>query len=205
MDIRVAGSADLDRVTETVAAAFATDPVWELALRREDGRTDHHRAYWRLFVADAVALGAVHLAGDGSAVSVWIPPGAAELTPETALALEAFNEQALGSRGAEEMAELYARFESNHPTAPEHAYLSLLATDPDHRGRGIGQRLLAADLAEWDRIGVPAYLESTNPANDHRYQRAGFRPVGRFRGVRDHAPITTMWRDVAVGRDAAVR
>jgi GNAT superfamily N-acetyltransferase len=198
MEIRMARTADVDRVTATVAAAFATDPVWELALRRGDGRTVHHRAYWRLFVADAVALGAVHLADDGSAVAVWIPPGAPELTPETAVALEVFNEETLGPRGAAEMADLYERFEANHPTAPEHAYLSLLATHPEHRGRGIGQRLLAADLAGWDRIGVPAYLESTNPANDHRYRRAGFRPVGGFRSVRDDAPITTMWRDPAV-------
>jgi len=198
MEIRAAHAADVDRVTETVAAAFATDPIWEVALRRGDGRTDHHRAYWRMFVADAVALGKVHLADDGAAASVWIPPGAMELTRETALALEAFNEEALGPRGAAEMAELYERFEANHPTSPEHAYLSLLATHPDHRGQGVGQRLLAADLAEWDRIGVAAYLESTNPANDHRYRRAGFRPVGGFQAVRDAAPVTTMWRDPAL-------
>jgi GNAT superfamily N-acetyltransferase len=95
------------------------------------------------------------------------------------------------------MAELYERFEANHPTSPEHAYLSLLATHPDHRGHGFGQQLLAANLAAWDRLAVPAYLESTNPANDHRYERAGFRRAGGFRAVRDDAPITTMWRDPA--------
>jgi GNAT superfamily N-acetyltransferase len=197
MQTRVARTGDVDRVTATVAAAFATDPVWELALRRGDGRTDHHRAYWRLFVADAVALGSVHVADDGSAVAVWIPPGAIELTPGTTSAVHAFNEDTLGPRGAAEMAELYERFEANHPTSPEHAYLSLLATHPDHRGHGFGQQLLAANLAAWDRLAVPAYLESTNPANDHRYERAGFRRAGGFRAVRDDAPITTMWRDPA--------
>lgn len=56
--------------------------------------------------------------------------------------------------------------------------------------------LLAANLRDWDERGVPTYLESTNPANDHRYVRAGFRPVGGFVAVRDGAPITTMWRAV---------
>jgi hypothetical protein len=42
----------------------------------------------------------------------------------------------------------------------------------------------------------PGYLESTNPGNDHRYMRAGFRPIGGFRAVRDDAPISAMWRDV---------
>jgi hypothetical protein len=33
--------------------------------------------------------------------------------------------------------------------------------------------------------------------NDHRYARAGFRPVGSFRAVIDDAQVTTMWRDPA--------
>ncbi|HET9614245.1 MAG TPA: GNAT family N-acetyltransferase, partial [Candidatus Limnocylindrales bacterium] len=65
-----------------------------------------------------------------------------------------------------------------------------------HRGRGVGQGLLAEVLGTWDAAGVPAYLESTNPANDHRYERAGFRRVGGFTAVRDAAPISTMWRKV---------
>ena len=199
MDVRIARTADVDAVTATIAVAFATDPVWEVALRRDDGRTDHHGPYWRLFVADAVELGAVRVADGGAAVAVWIPPDATELRPETAAALEDFNLVELGERGAAEMAELYERFEANHPAAPAHAYLSLLVTHPEHRGRGIGQQLLAATLAEWDRLGVPAYLESTNPGNDHRYARAGFRPSGGFRAVRDDAPITTMWRAAGGG------
>jgi hypothetical protein len=35
--------------------------------------------------------------------------------------------------------------------------------------------------------GVPSCLESTNPGNDHRYLRAGFRHDGGFRAVRDDA------------------
>jgi GNAT superfamily N-acetyltransferase len=94
------------------------------------------------------------------------------------------------------MATLYERFETNHPDREPHAYLSLLATHPDHRGRGIGQTLLAENLARWDELAVPSYLESTNPGNDHRYERAGFRRVGGFTAVRDGAPISTMWREV---------
>jgi GNAT superfamily N-acetyltransferase len=92
------------------------------------------------------------------------------------------------------MFELWDRFAANHPHDEPHAYLSLLATHPDHRGQGIGQRLLAEDLSRWDAARVPAYLESTNPGNDHRYERAGFRRIGGFRAVVDDTPISTMWR-----------
>jgi predicted GNAT family acetyltransferase len=81
----------------------------------------------------------------------------------------------------------------------DHAYLSLLATHPAHRGRGVGQELLAADLARWDAAGIPTYLESTNPANDHRYARLGFRPIGGFHAVRDGAWVTAMRREVGAG------
>ena len=120
------------------------------------------------------------------------------MTPLDAAAaeLERFTAATLGEAGARELAALFERFEANHPPGPPHAYLSLLATHPDHRGKGVGQQLLAATLASWDAAGVPAYLESTNPANDHRYERAGFRRIGGFTTVRDKAPIATMWREV---------
>jgi GNAT superfamily N-acetyltransferase len=97
------------------------------------------------------------------------------------------------------MATLYERFDASRAPLAEHYYLSLLATHPDHRGRGVGQALLGADLALWDAAGVHAYLESTNPGNDHRYMRAGFRPIGGFRAVRDDAWISAMWREVGGG------
>jgi len=170
--------------------------VWSVALARPDGRVDHHPAYWRRFVDSAADQGGLWVLGDASAVSVWIPPGGHELSEAGMADLDAFNEAQLGRAGAQEMVALYERFESNHPDREAHAYLSLLATHPDHRGRGIGQVLLAENLAHWDELAVPAYLESTNPANDHRYERAGFRRVGGFTAVRDGAPISTMWREV---------
>ena len=198
MEIRPARSRDVDRATETIALAFAIDPVWGVALAAADGSVAHHVPYWRLFVASAQRQGGVHVLDGGRAVSVWIPPGGLELDDDDLSALGALTQRALGPARARELEDLFERFESN-PHDRTHAYLSLLATHPEHRGRGIGQTLLAANLAEWDAVGVPAYLESTNPANDHRYVRAGFRPVGGFTAVRDEAPITTMWRDPGSG------
>jgi ribosomal protein S18 acetylase RimI-like enzyme len=193
---RPARQDEIDTATETVTLAFAADPVWSVALARPDGRVDHHRAYWRRFVESALDQGGLRFIGDAAAVSVWIPPGGTELSATALAALLEFNLESLGDAGGREMSQLYDRFEANHPTDPPHAYLSLLATHPAHRGKGIGQALLAEDLASWDAHGVPCYLESTNPANDHRYERAGFRRVGGFSAVRDSAPITTMWRAV---------
>jgi len=194
MATRPATLDDLGLVTETLTLAFLHDPVWSVALARPDGSTVHHAAYWQLYVEGALRYSTVLMTDDASAVSVWVPPDGTELSNAGEEALERLVNATLEPAAVRAMFELWERFAANRPHDEPHAYLSLLATHPDHRGQGIGQRLLMEDLARWDAAGVPAYLESTNPGNDHRYERAGFRRVGGFRAVLDNGPISTMWR-----------
>jgi len=194
--LRLATREDIDRVTEILTLAFLDDPVWGVALARPDGSTAHHGPYWRLYVEGSLRYSTVFLTEDASAVSVWIPPGGTQLSDAQEAAVEQLVKTSLEPAATEAMFELWRRFESNHPRDEPHAYLGLLATHPDHRGQGVGQRLLADSLARFDAEGVATYLESTNPANDHRYERAGFRRVGGFQAVLDSAPISTMWRAV---------
>jgi len=199
MEQRIAEPADAAAITETVALAFLHDPVWGPALARDDGGTDHLVPFWRFLVESAVRHGHVSVASEGTTraatAAVWLPPDVDELTADEEEQVDALMAAALTPASFAAYQLLWTRFEENHPHDRPHMYLSLLATHPDHRGRGIGQQLLAADLARFDAVGLPAYLESTNPANDHRYERAGFRPIGSFRAVLDDAVITQMWRE----------
>ncbi len=197
--IRVATSNDVESTVGTIALAFHTDPVWGVALATADG-SGFERDFWRFYVEGAVGYSNVFLIDQGvldlvPAVAVWIPPGGEEMSESQDAALRRRVADRLPQRSIAALEELWERFESNHPHDPPHAYLSLLATHPSHRGRGIAQGLLAETLRQWDALGVPAYLESTNPANDHRYARLGFRPIGGFAAVLDDAVVTTMWRE----------
>jgi hypothetical protein len=58
----------------------------------------------------------------------------------------------------------------------------------------LGMWLLAHDLELIDAEHFPAYLESSNPANDHRYARLGFEPVGEVSYPGGGPRMTTMWR-----------
>jgi GNAT superfamily N-acetyltransferase len=189
-------AADVDDVVETVALAFAHDPVWSVALARADGDLGHVRPFWRVYVEGALRHGTVFLTEGAATVSVWLPPGGSELSEEQEEAAVRLVESALEPASARAMVELWDRFDENHPRDVPHAYLSLLATHPAAAGSGLGQRHLVADLARWDALGVPTYLESSNPANNHRYERHGFVAVGGFETVLDAAPVTTMWRGV---------
>ena len=140
--------------------------------------------------------GTVFVTDNADAVSVWLPPGGTELSDEQYADQRALAIDALGPQRADALLELWNRFESTHPDPEPHYYLSLLGTHPRARGRGVGQALVGADLSRFDAEGVPTFLESSNPANDHRYERAGFRQVGTFRTVLDDAPVSQFWRPV---------
>jgi len=187
--VRTATDADLDQVTETLWLAFQNDPLWRWAFPEQEKL----KPWWRFLIASALKHRWVLVLGDYAAVSVWIPPGCEELTHEEEQQVEGLLDDLLGSRAAQVM-ELLERFDASHPQE-DHYYLSLLGTHPDHRGRGLGMSLLAESLARIDAEGVPAYLESSNPANDARYESLGFTRVGEFSTPDDSHTASTMWRD----------
>jgi ribosomal protein S18 acetylase RimI-like enzyme len=145
----------------------------------------------------------VWVSGDCAAVAVWIPPGGSELTEDEEKRIEPLLTELIGPR-APAVAELVDRFGAAHPADPPHYYLSLLGTRPDHRGRGLGMALLRENLRRIDAEGAPAYLESTNPANNARYEGVGFRQVGEFSTPGGERTVATMWREAGGSREASM-
>jgi GNAT superfamily N-acetyltransferase len=192
METRVATERDLDLVTETLAAAFSADPLWGWAFPERESLT----AWWRLHVTSALRYQSVWIADDGAAAAVWIPPGGVELTEEEEERIEPLLRELIGAR-TPEVLELLDRFERAHPGEEPHHYLSLLGTHPDHRGKGVGMALRADGLDRIDSEQMPAYLESSNAANDHRYERLGFTRVGGFTRPDEAVSVSTMWREPA--------
>lgn len=190
MDVRVATSTDLDGVTETLTAAFASDPLWSWAFPERHAL----ERWWRFLIAGAMRYPWVWVLGDYEAASVWIPPGGTEVTPDEEEEIPSLLEELAGERSAA-ISELLGRFDSSHPRERPHYYLSLLGTHPARRGGGIGMALLAENLRLIDAEGLPAYLESSNPANDRRYERHGFRRVGGFERPDGGLAVATMWRE----------
>jgi len=190
---RVATAADLDVIVDTVSVAFHADPVWSWVFPDADRRPQQFRQWWPLFVRSATPHGFTWLTERGETVSVWVPPGEDELAAEEEARIPALLEELLGPRAPLALQALL-QFEAAHPHDEPHYYLSIVATHDDHRGRGIGEALLARNLQLIDAEHRPAYLESSNPRNLARYERLGFAPVGEF-SLPDGGPtVTTMWR-----------
>jgi hypothetical protein len=185
---------EADRVVELFALAFYDDPTWSWAFPAAEKRIEHHRMWWSLHVRSALRYGWVLMTRDGGAAALWIPPGEPELSKEDEARVAPMLRELVGSHAGDVLT-LLERFDSNHPQQPPHYYLSLLGTHPDHRGHGKGMALLAANLADMDQQGTPSYLESSNRANDFRYERLGYVQVGEFAAPAGGPTVACMWRD----------
>jgi GNAT superfamily N-acetyltransferase len=187
---RTATASDLEGLTDTLTAAFATDPLWSWAFPDPQDLA----VWWRFFIGSALRYPWVWITGDYAAASVWIPPDGSELTVQEEERAEPLIRDLIGPR-CDDVMELLDRFEASHPRKEPHYYLSLLGTHPDRRGEGLGMALLADNLEQIDAEGVPAFLESSNPANNARYERLGFRQVGEFSTPDGTRRVATMWRE----------
>jgi GNAT superfamily N-acetyltransferase len=192
--IRQVGEAEADQVTELFTLAFRDDPTWSWAFPNAEKRLEQYREWWGLYIHSALPYGCVWMTEDGGAASLWIPPNEPELSDEDEARVEPLLRELIGSH-ADQVLGLLDRFDNNHPRHAPHYYLSLLGTHPDHRGQGKGMALLAANLVEMDKQRVPAYLESSNRANDHRYERLGFVGIGEFAAPAGGPTVACMWRD----------
>ena len=193
LTVRSATSDDLDAVTETISLAFHDDPTWSWAFHDPARRQAQYAIFWRLLIAGALRYPWVLMTESCGAAAVWIPPGGTELATEDEARVAPLLDELVGPHASSVM-ELLARFDAAHPHDEPHYYLTLLGTHPSHAGRGVGMALLAENLARIDREHAPAYLESSNPANNRRYERHGFVTTGEFYPPGSDIPVTTMWR-----------
>jgi GNAT superfamily N-acetyltransferase len=191
--VRPAISTDMSSVANTLAEAFFHDPVWGWAFADPTRRKAQHDAWFQLLIGSALAHQWVWTTPNYEAASVWIPPGCPELSDCDEARLRPLIEETVGPRSGL-ILEVMSCFDAAHPHDREHYYLSLLGTHTDHRGAGIGMRLLADNLVHVDAAGMPAYLESTNPANLKRYESIGFEAYATFDLPYNGPTVTTMWR-----------
>jgi ribosomal protein S18 acetylase RimI-like enzyme len=142
-----------------------------------------------------LAADACEVALDGHqivAAALWDPPNRwQESRLEGLLMMPAFL-RAFGSRVAvgQQLSDL---MKTHHPEEP-HWYLSVIGSDPGHRGGGFGWALMQSRLNRVDAEHAPAYLESTKADNVSYYQRFGFEVTREITVPRGGPTLWAMWR-----------
>ncbi len=185
---------DRDRCTATLVAAFVNDPLMRWMFPDADQYLAAFPQVIRHYGGTAFDLGTAFRTDDCAGIACWLAPG------------ESVDEEALGGvlEATIEPERLGVIFEfmeqvgASHPTF-DHWHLPGIAVDPSHQGAGIGSLLLAHSLAEVDRHGAAAYLESSNPLNVPLYERFGFEVIAEIQA----GDSPTIWPMLRASHDVA--
>jgi len=186
---------DLPAMGRSLGRAFSDDPVLTHLSPKSPAWVDRATGFFTAAARHRMRQGpgCVWTVDGVHGGAVWAPPGQWKETPAAMArampaALNLFRGRILVALG------FLSTMEKAHPRAPEHWYLAILGTDPDHQGTGVGSALLAPVLERCDAEGTPAYLESSKLSNVAFYARHGFEE--RETLVIDGGPtMYPMWRE----------
>jgi ribosomal protein S18 acetylase RimI-like enzyme len=173
--VRAVAPADRKKAVATVALAFAGDPMMRWSFPDPTRYFAVARDFIDAFGGHAAEHGGADEIADFAAVALWLPPGVA---PDSE-AMGAIIGANMPAEKMEDGGSLFEQMDRFHPKEP-HWYLPLVGADPVHQGKGYGSALMAHALKRCDRDGLPAYLESSNPANIPLYERHGFKVIGEI-------------------------
>ncbi|KXK59367.1 GCN5 family acetyltransferase [Micromonospora rosaria] len=178
-DIRRIGPELVTGVAEVLAEAFDGYPWtdWTVAADR------HRERLTSMFALTVATVGvpygqswaAVEPGGRPVAAAVWLRPD--RPVPDGVWATLADRTRDLAGDRYPALLAAESACAPLRPTAPVFL-LATVGVRPDRQGRGLGERVLRPGLAEADRAGVPAALETSSASNVRFYQRLGFTVTG---------------------------
>ncbi|APA98539.1 GNAT family N-acetyltransferase [Nocardia seriolae] len=195
--VRPAQLSDIPELARVLGIAFCDDPIVAWLIR--DDATRARRASL-LFTAQArhhfIPVGGAEVACNDAnsivGVALWAPPGRWHVDDATTLRQLPSLVRAFRHR-LPTVARMAERMMAAHPREP-HWYLAAIGTLPGVRGCGYGRALLDSRLERCDAEGLPAYLESSKPANVPYYERFGFETDGTLDATDGGPPLWPMWR-----------
>ncbi|MFI5764111.1 GNAT family N-acetyltransferase [Streptomyces sp. NPDC051563] len=198
--IRGARPSESGAVAALLARAFSDDPVMAWLVPTSAGRERRIARYFELAQRQQrPRAGGVRVAAteDGRllAAALWSGPGRWQVSAVRELTALPHYTRVFGLRGMSRAGEVQNVIEGSHPQTPTHWYLPAVGTDPGLQGTGVGSALLRQQLAECDRLGQPAYLESSKAANVPFYERLGFRVTAELRLPQGGPTLWPMWRE----------
>jgi ribosomal protein S18 acetylase RimI-like enzyme len=195
-NVRPARKSDIGELAQTLGRAFFDDPVmtWMLPdpAQRAKGLPRMFATMTRHHFLGGAGAEVVTDDAEITAAALWDPPGRWQQSRLEGLLMMPGFLRAFGARMAigQQVTEL---MKQHHPEEP-HWYLSVIGSDPEHRGAGFAWALMQSRLDRVDAEHAPAYLESTKLDNVPYYQRFGFEVTGEI-ALPDGGPLMwAMWR-----------
>ena len=172
--VRRATTAEYPQLATVLARAFHDDPFWRWMTRSGTGYTSRlEQAFLSQLHYLTESAGLIHTLDGTQAAALWSPPGT---WGNGTLARLRFLPDLVRLCGARRLpARLHGirRAQALHPQPP-HFYLQILGVSPAAQRKGHARLLMETVLAQCDRSGFSAYLETCNPDNVDFYRHFGF-------------------------------
>ena len=172
--VQRASAVDRGRVLRTITLGFSADPIARWIWPDADTYLSMMPRFAAAFGGKAFDCSTAYVAEGGKAAALWLPPGQ---LPASDVIERIFSETAAPEIAAD-LQDLFQQMDDYHPSNPSCWYLPMIAADPAHMRKGLGNAILCYALRHCDEDGAIAYLESSNPANLGLYHRHGFREIG---------------------------
>lgn len=181
-------SDEIARAVNTQLAAFVADPIMRWMWPEAHDFVTHFPALVHGFGGGAFANDVADVSDDFSGGALWLPPGVLPDGP----ALERLISETVREPARSEVRSVLEQMGDSHPEE-KHWHLAFIGVDSAHQGNGVGAALMRHRLAEIDKQGLHAYLESSNPRNVPFYQRHGFEVIREIQ-VGSSPPVFPMLR-----------
>ena len=193
VSVRRARSEDFRPLAAMLARAFYDDPVTAWFYPNARRRMVHATRFFQIRLRQLADQELIFTTEDHAGAALWTEPGRWREDLRQSLMLLPMLPVLLPRivRSTRAVREI----ERCHPVVP-HFYLSVVGTDPDKQGGGIGSALLAPMLHRCDETGTAAYLESSKESNLSFYARHGFAVTERIE-LPEGPPLWLMWRESA--------
>lgn len=176
--VREATAADFDEISRCIGKAFHDDPLAAYFFSDERTRVRRFASFSRFVMRLMSRHGLVATSDPIRGAAVWQAPSPPR--PTRLQTIQVAAAMAACTRGAffraVTVGELTAKC---HPPEP-HWYLTILGTEPECQGQGIGSTLLRSTLRSCDETGALAYLESSKESNLPFYERHGFQVISEL-------------------------
>lgn len=193
LESRQAVQVEWRELGRAVGQAFAEDPVslWTLGNSAAVSATFTQLGR-RVYLPRGLCH---HIPGIGG--SMWLHPGGSKSLPLFAQLqlLPHLN----GFTGLKRALAVDKAMQLRRPQWP-HYYLFAVGVLPQWRGKGLARQILAPVLERADSLGLPCWLENSNPLNESLYRGLGFAPVETFEAAPGCPPLTTMVREARAQR-----
>ena len=176
--LQIADESEHARLVPVLTRAFEEDPAFNWMLPDPVSRRVRKARLFELLLRLDRSTARILRGGDFECVSIWQPPGSADV-PLLTVARNVHHLLGIFGRHVPRSLAVSGAIEAHYPPG-KFWYVHLVGVEPNMQGRGWGRAMMREGLRFAARDGLPTYLETAQPSNVAFYEGMGFETVGRW-------------------------